>query len=86
VGSAIILIEAVSFVLKYVFRYYLHYNAAAFIDPVLGAPNYWTMRNWLLMHMTGGVWSVTGLAHVERAGIPPAPLGAPHYSRAMRNP
>ncbi len=55
VGSAVILIVAASFVLKYVFRYYLHYNAAAFTDPMLGAPNYWTMRAWLLMHMTGGV-------------------------------
>ena len=54
-GSAVILTVAVSFILKYVFRYYLHYNAAEFTDPMLGAPNYWTMRAWLLMHMTGGV-------------------------------
>src|SRR5215470_8362518 len=54
-ASAVILIVAVSFVLKYVFRYYFHYNAAAFTDPMLGAANYWTMRGWLLMHMTGGM-------------------------------
>src|SRR4029077_16681887 len=54
-ASAAILTIAVGFVIKYVFRYYLHYNQAAFTDPALGAPNYWTMRAWLLMHMTGGM-------------------------------
>jgi predicted membrane protein DUF2306 len=39
---------AVAFVLKYVFHYYLNYNAAAF-DP------YWPRRGWLLLHMTGGM-------------------------------
>jgi uncharacterized membrane protein len=53
--SALILIAAVGFVLKYVFRYYMHYDAAAFTDPMLGAPNYWAMRGWLLMHITGGM-------------------------------
>jgi len=55
VASAAILAAAVAFVLKYVFRYYLHYNQAAFTDPNAGAANYWTMRGWLLMHMTGGM-------------------------------
>src|ERR1700739_838146 len=55
VASAAILTVAAAFVLKYVFRYYLHYNAAAFTDPNLGGANYWTMRGWLLMHMTGGM-------------------------------
>jgi len=55
VASTVILVVAVSFVLRYVFRYYLHYNAASFTDPMLGAANYWTMRYWLLMHMTGGM-------------------------------
>jgi heme/copper-type cytochrome/quinol oxidase subunit 3 len=50
-----ILALAAAFVLKYVFRYYLHYNEAAFTDPELGAPNYWAQRGWLLMHMTGGM-------------------------------
>lgn len=50
-----ILAIAIGFVLKYVFRYYLHYNQAAFADPNLGAPNYWAMRGWLLMHMSGGM-------------------------------
>jgi uncharacterized membrane protein len=54
-GSAAILAVAVSFVGRYVFRYYLHYNQAAFSDPVRGAANYWAMRGWLLMHMTGGM-------------------------------
>ncbi len=51
-GSAVILTVALAFVLKYVFRYYLHYSQAAFTD---GAANYWAMRGWLLMHMTGGM-------------------------------
>jgi len=55
VTSAAILTAAAAFVLKYVFRYYLHYNQAAFTDPNAGAANYWTMRGWLLMHMTGGM-------------------------------
>jgi heme/copper-type cytochrome/quinol oxidase subunit 3 len=55
IASLIILTAALAFVLKYVFRYYLHYNAAAFTDPNLGAANYWTMRGWLLMHITGGM-------------------------------
>lgn len=55
ITSGLILTVAIVFVLKYVFRYYLHYNAAAFTDPALGGPNYWVMRGWLLMHMTGGM-------------------------------
>jgi len=54
-ASAAILTLALAFVFKYVFRYYLHYNQAAFTDPDLGAPNYWADRVWLLMHMTGGM-------------------------------
>jgi heme/copper-type cytochrome/quinol oxidase subunit 3 len=50
-----ILALAVAFVLKYVFRYYLHYNEASFTDPDLGAPNYWSQRGWLLIHITGGM-------------------------------
>ena len=45
--TAIIAI-AVAFVLKYVFHYYLNYNAAAF-DP------YWPRRGGLLFHITGGM-------------------------------
>ncbi len=54
-ASTAILAVAAGFVLKYVFRYYLNYNQAAFTDPLRGAANYWTMRGWLLMHMTGGM-------------------------------
>ena len=54
-ASAAILAVAVAFVLKYVFRYYLNYNQAAFTDPIRGAANYWAMRGWLLMHMTAGM-------------------------------
>ncbi|HKE35549.1 MAG TPA: DUF2306 domain-containing protein [Candidatus Acidoferrum sp.] len=54
-GSGAILAVALFFVRRYVFRYYLHYNQAAFTDPNLGAPNFWTLRVWLLMHMTGGM-------------------------------
>jgi uncharacterized membrane protein len=39
---------AVAFILKYVFHYYLNYNAAAF-DP------YWPRRAGLLLHITGGM-------------------------------
>ncbi len=60
-GSAAILAVAIAFVLRYVFRYYLHYNQTAFTDPIRGAANYWAMRGWLLMHMTGGMIAlVTG--------------------------
>ena len=55
IASIAILAAAVAFVLKYVFRYYLHYNAAAFTDPTKGAANYWSMRGWLLMHISGGM-------------------------------
>jgi heme/copper-type cytochrome/quinol oxidase subunit 3 len=54
-ASAAILAVAVGFVLKYVFRYYLNYNEAAFTDPIRGGANYWAQRGWLLMHMTGGM-------------------------------
>lgn len=54
-ASSAILAIAVAFVLRYVFRYYLHYNQAAFTDPLRGAANYWSMRGWLLMHMSGGI-------------------------------
>ena len=54
-GSAAVLAVALAFVLLYVFRYYLHYNQAAFTDPYRGAANYWAMRGWLLIHMTGGM-------------------------------
>lgn len=53
-----ILVFAAAFVLKYVFRYYLHYNETAFTDPVLGAANYWRMRGWLLLHITSGTVAV----------------------------
>jgi predicted membrane protein DUF2306 len=55
IASAAILGIAGAFVLKYVFRYYLHYQEAAFTDPTRGAANYWAMRRWLLMHITGGM-------------------------------
>ena len=54
-GFAAILVVAIVFVSKYAFRYYLHYNQAAFTDPNQGAANYWVMRGWLLMHLTGGM-------------------------------
>lgn len=54
-GSSLILMTAIAFVLRYVFRYYLHYSEAAYTDPLKGAANYWAMRGWLLMHMSGGM-------------------------------
>jgi len=53
IASAAILTVAGLFVLKYALRYYLNYNAAAFADQ--GAPNYWSLRGWLMMHITGGM-------------------------------
>jgi uncharacterized membrane protein YozB (DUF420 family) len=50
-----ILAVAIGFVWKYVFRYYLNYRETAFTDPVAGAANYWAMRGWLMMHITGGM-------------------------------
>lgn len=55
IASTAIIAMAAAFVLKYVFRYYLHYSEAAFTDPLRGAANYWAMRGWLLMHMSGGM-------------------------------
>ena len=55
IASAAILTAAAAFVSKYVLRYYFHYSASFFTDPNIGAANYWTMRGWLLMHMTGGM-------------------------------
>jgi uncharacterized membrane protein len=45
---AVILLVACTFVIRYVFHYYLHYNAAGFEE-------YWTRRGWLLMHITSGM-------------------------------
>ena len=55
--SAILLV-ALGFVLKYALRYYLNYNEAAFTDPMKGASNYWQMRAWLLLHVSGGMVAV----------------------------
>jgi len=50
-GSAVVLAVAIYFVGLRVLPYYLHYNAA---DYLRHAANYWAMRGWLLMHITGG--------------------------------
>lgn len=50
--SAAILAAAAAFVRKYVFFYYLHYTPAGFAE---GAANFWSLRGWLLMHITGGM-------------------------------
>src|SRR5437764_14734239 len=39
---------AIAFILKYVFHYYLHYDAATF-------DVYWPRRAGLLLHITGGM-------------------------------
>ena len=57
-ATTAILLVAAAFVVRYVFRYYLHYNEPAFTDPVRGAANYWVMRGWLLMHMSGGMLAI----------------------------
>jgi len=48
VAWAAIVAIAVAFILKYVFHYYLHYDAAAF-------DVYWPRRGGLLLHITGGM-------------------------------
>jgi uncharacterized membrane protein len=55
VALAAIFLVAAGFVFKYVFRYYLHYNEAAFDDPNLGGANYWSERAILLTHITSGM-------------------------------
>jgi uncharacterized membrane protein len=55
VGFALLLAVALFFVAQYVFRYYLHYDEASFTDPLRGAANYWSMRGWLLLHITSGM-------------------------------
>ena len=52
---AIVLLVAAGFIVLYPFHYYLHFNEAGFTDPTHGAPNYWHMRGWLLLHITGGM-------------------------------
>ena len=54
-GFIVILGIAVFFVERYVFRYYLNYNQSAFEDALRGASNYWSMRGWLLLHITSGM-------------------------------
>ncbi len=58
IATAIIVALAASFVVRYVFRYYLNYNEAAYVDPMRGAANYWIMRGWLLAHISGGMLAV----------------------------
>ena len=58
IATSAILAIVLFFVARYVFRYYLHYNEAAFTDPLRGAANYWVMRGWLLAHMSGGMIAV----------------------------
>ena len=52
---AAVLLVGLAFVLKYVFHYYFHYSEAEFTDPAAGAPNYWHIRGWLLLHITSGM-------------------------------
>ena len=57
-ATGAILAAVLFFVARYVFRYYLHYNETAFTDPIRGAENYWVMRGWLLMHISGGMIAI----------------------------
>lgn len=50
IALAAVLAVAVAFVAKYVFHYYLNYNAAAF-QPYWA----WSRRGWLLLHITCGM-------------------------------
>jgi hypothetical protein len=52
IALSVILLVALGFVLRYVFNYYLNFNEASFTK---GAANYWMMRGWLLLHITGGM-------------------------------
>src|SRR5438445_7880104 len=47
---------ALTFVIKYAARYYLHYDDAFFVDTAQsGKPNYWILRGWLLLHISGAM-------------------------------
>jgi uncharacterized membrane protein YozB (DUF420 family) len=47
---------ALTFVVRYAVRYYLHYDQASFIDTAqAGKPNYWILRGWLLLHISGAM-------------------------------
>ena len=50
-ASVIVVCLAAGFVLKYVFHYYLNYNAEGFYE-------YWPKRGWLLLHITGGMMAL----------------------------
>lgn len=52
---AAVLLAAAAFVARYPFYYYLHFSQTGFTDPHHGAPNYWVMRVWLLLHISGGM-------------------------------
>ena len=51
IASAGILLFALAFVYQYVVHYFMNYNQAEF---TAAASNHWTLRRWLLMHMTAG--------------------------------
>ena len=50
-----VLLAAAAFVARYPLYYYLHFSQSGFTNPQHGAPNYWVMRVWLLLHITGGM-------------------------------
>lgn len=50
----LVLLIALGFVARYVLHYYLHYGEAEFTKQPTGAPNYWRMRSWLMLHITSG--------------------------------
>jgi uncharacterized membrane protein len=48
IALLLIMLVACTFVFRYVFPYYLHYNPAGFEE-------YWTRRGWLLVHISSGM-------------------------------
>lgn len=55
VALGTVLLAAAAFVTRYPFYYFLHFSENGFTNPQHGAPNYWVMRGWLLLHISGGM-------------------------------
>lgn len=50
-----VLLSAAAFVQRYPLYYFLHFTETGFTNPKHGAPNYWVMRGWLMLHVSGGM-------------------------------
>ena len=68
VALSALLMAAGAFVARYPLYYYLHFSERGFTDRLHGAPNYWVMRSWLMLHITGGTIAlITGPFQFSRS-------------------